>query len=106
MRAIAEVTNAVTRGDLSRKITVDAKGEVKELKYMINTMVDQLDDFTSEVTRVVIGTGVYGKLGGQAFLPGVEGTWRDLTDNINIMAANFTGMPILILCACDLIFFF
>src|SRR6202012_4796976 len=88
---IAEVTTAVARGDLSRKITVDVKGEILELKNTINTMVDQLNAFASEVTRVAREVGTEGKLGGQAQVPGVAGTWKDLTDNVNFMASNLTG---------------
>ena len=90
VRNIAEVTTAVARGDLSRKITVDVKGEILELKNTINTMVDQLNAFASEVTRVAREVGTEGKLGGQAQVPGVAGTWKDLTDNVNVMAANLT----------------
>ncbi len=91
VRNIAEVTTAVARGDLSRKITVDVKGEILELKNTINTMVDQLNAFASEVTRVAREVGTDGKLGGQAMVPGVAGTWKDLTDNVNFMASNLTG---------------
>ncbi len=91
VRNIAEVTTAVARGDLSRKITVDVKGEILELKNTINTMVDQLNAFASEVTRVAREVGTEGKLGGQAAVPGVAGTWKDLTDNVNFMASNLTG---------------
>src|SRR5690606_15245066 len=80
---IAEVTTAVASGDLSKKITVDVKGEILELKNTINTMVDQLNGFASEVTRVAREVGTEGKLGGQAQVPGVGGTWKDLTDNVN-----------------------
>jgi HAMP domain-containing protein/CheY-like chemotaxis protein/predicted transcriptional regulator len=90
VRNIAEVTTAVARGDLSRKITVDVKGEILELKDTINTMVDQLNAFASEVTRVSREVGTEGKLGGQAQVPGVAGTWKDLTDTVNVMAANLT----------------
>ncbi|HVY88861.1 MAG TPA: HAMP domain-containing protein [Hyphomonadaceae bacterium] len=90
VRNIAEVTTAVARGDLSRKITVDVKGEILELKNTINTMVDQLNAFASEVTRVAREVGTEGKLGGQAAVPGVAGTWKDLTDTVNVMAANLT----------------
>jgi HAMP domain-containing protein/CheY-like chemotaxis protein/signal transduction histidine kinase len=90
VRNIAEVTTAVARGDLSRKITVDVKGEILELKNTINTMVDQLNAFAAEVTRVAREVGTDGKLGGQAQVPGVAGTWKDLTDNVNVMAANLT----------------
>jgi HAMP domain-containing protein/signal transduction histidine kinase/CheY-like chemotaxis protein len=91
VRNIAEVTTAVARGDLSKKITVDVKGEILELKNTINVMVDQLNGFASEVTRVAREVGTEGKLGGQAAVPGVAGTWADLTDNVNLMAANLTG---------------
>ena len=91
VRNIAEVTTAVARGDLSRKITVDVKGEILELKNTINTMVDQLNAFAGEVTRVAREVGTEGKLGGQAQVPGVAGTWKDLTDNVNSMAGNLTG---------------
>ena len=91
VRNIAEVTTAVARGDLSRKITVDVKGEILELKNTINTMVDQLNAFASEVTRVAREVGTEGRLGGQATVPGVAGTWKDLTDNVNFMAGNLTA---------------
>jgi HAMP domain-containing protein/signal transduction histidine kinase/CheY-like chemotaxis protein len=91
VRNIAEVTTAVANGDLSRKITVDVQGEILELKNTINTMVDQLRGFASEVTRVAREVGTEGKLGGQAFVPGVAGTWKDLTDSVNGMASNLTG---------------
>ncbi|HKO34945.1 MAG TPA: HAMP domain-containing protein, partial [Pyrinomonadaceae bacterium] len=91
VRNIAEVTTAVANGDLSKKITVDVKGEILELKDTINTMVDQLNAFASEVTRVAREVGTEGKLGGQASVPGVAGTWKDLTDNVNSMASNLTG---------------
>ena len=91
VRNIAQVTTAVARGDLSRKITVDVRGEILELKDTINTMVDQLNAFASEVTRVAREVGTEGKLGGQANVPGVAGTWKDLTDNVNFMASNLTG---------------
>ncbi len=90
VRNIAEVTTAVANGDLSRKITVDAKGEIAELKNTINTMVDQLNSFAAEVTRVAREVGTEGKLGGQADVKGVSGTWKDLTDNVNFMASNLT----------------
>src|SRR5438105_2086368 len=90
VRNIADVTTSVARGDLSRKITVDVKGEILELKDTINTMVDQLSAFSSEVTRVAREVGTEGKLGGQAVVPGVGGTWKDLTDNVNLLAANLT----------------
>src|SRR5580700_2891227 len=91
VRNIAEVTTAVANGDLSRKITVDARGEIQELKNTINTMVDQLNSFASEVTRVAREVGTEGKLGGQAEVPGVAGTWKYLTDSVNSMAGNLTG---------------
>ncbi|MCA1601285.1 MAG: HAMP domain-containing protein, partial [Acidobacteria bacterium] len=91
VRNIAEVTTAVANGDLSKKITVDVKGEILELKNTINTMVDQLNSFASEVTRVAREVGTEGKLGGQADVRGVAGTWKDLTDNVNFMAGNLTG---------------
>ncbi|MBC7486514.1 MAG: HAMP domain-containing protein [Cytophagaceae bacterium] len=91
VRNIAEVTTAVAKGDLSRKITVDVKGEILELKNTINTMVDQLNSFSAEVTRVALEVGTEGKLGGQAQVKGVAGTWKDLTDSVNQMASNLTG---------------
>jgi HAMP domain-containing protein/CheY-like chemotaxis protein/GAF domain-containing protein len=91
VRNIADVTTAVARGDLSRKITVDVRGEILALKDTINTMVDQLGSFASEVTRVAREVGTEGKLGGQAEVRGVAGTWKDLTDNVNFMAANLTS---------------
>jgi len=91
VRNIADVTTAVARGDLSKKITVDVKGEILELKNTINTMVDQLSSFAAEVTRVAREVGTEGKLGGQAEVKGVAGTWKDLTDNVNFMAGNLTG---------------
>src|SRR5271163_2501741 len=90
VRNIAAVTTAVANGDLSKKITVDVKGEILELKNTINTMVDQLNSFASEVTRVAREVGTEGKLGGQANVPGVAGTWKDLTENVNSMASNLT----------------
>jgi HAMP domain-containing protein/two-component sensor histidine kinase/putative methionine-R-sulfoxide reductase with GAF domain len=90
VRNIAEVTTAVARGELNRKITVDVKGEILELKNTINTMVDQLNAFAGEVSRVAREVGTEGKLGGQAAVPGVAGTWKDLTDNVNFMASNLT----------------
>ena len=90
VRNIADVTTAVANGDLSKKITVDAKGEVLELKKTINTMVDQLRSFADEVTRVAREVGTEGKLGGQATVKGISGTWKDLTDNVNFMATNLT----------------
>src|SRR2546422_674373 len=91
VRNIAEVTTAVATGDLSKKITVDVRGEILELKNTINTMVDQLRSFASEVTRVAREAGTEGKLGGQAQVPGVAGTWKDLTDSVNMMAGNLTA---------------
>jgi HAMP domain-containing protein len=91
VRNIAEVTTAVARGELNKKITVDVKGEILELKNTINTMVDQLNSFASEVTRVAREVGTEGKLGGQAQVKGVGGTWKDLTDNVNSMAGNLTA---------------
>ena len=90
VRNIALVTTAVANGDLSQKITVDAKGEILELKDTINAMVEQLRTFAAEVTRVAREVGTEGKLGGQAQVPGVAGTWKDLTDNVNLMASNLT----------------
>ena len=90
VRNIAEVTTAVANGDLSQKITVDARGEILELKDTINTMVDQLRAFAAEVTRVAKEVGTEGKLGGQAEVEGVSGTWRGLTDNVNQLASNLT----------------
>src|SRR5438045_7696511 len=91
VRNIAEVTTAVANGDLSRKITVDAKGEVQELNNTINKMAEQLRSFAGEVTRVAKEVGTDGKLGGQADVKGVSGVWKDLTDNVNFMASNLTG---------------
>jgi CheY-like chemotaxis protein len=91
VRNIADVTIAVANGDLSRKITVDVRGEILQLKEAMNTMVDQLNAFAAEVTRVAREVGTEGKLGGQAVVPGVAGTWKDLTDNVNVMAANLTA---------------
>src|SRR5262249_28925469 len=91
VRNIAQVTTAVARGDLSRKITVDVRGEILELKDTINTMVDQLNAFAGEVTRVAREDGTEGKRGGRAVLPGVAGTWTDLTDSVNFMAGNLTA---------------
>src|SRR5205085_1951726 len=91
VRNIAAVTTAVAGGDLSKKITVDVRGEILELKNNINTMVDQLRSFASEVTRVAREVGTEGKLGGQADVRGVAGTWKDLTDSVNSMASNLTG---------------
>ena len=91
VRNIADVTTAVANGDLSKKITVDVKGEILELKNTINTMVDQLRSFAAEVTRVAREVGTEGKLGGQADVKGVAGTWKDLTDSVNFMAGNLTA---------------
>src|SRR5271163_3243369 len=91
VRAIADVTTAVASGDLSKKVALDVRGEILELKNTINTMVDQLNSFASEVTRVALEVGTEGKLGGQAQVKGVAGTWKDLTDNVNTMAANLTS---------------
>src|SRR5213076_813656 len=91
VRNIADVTKAVAAGDLSKKITVDVKGEILELKATINTMVDQLRAFASEVTRVAREVGTEGILGGQARVEGVSGVWKDLTDNVNSMALNLTS---------------
>src|SRR6185436_12647043 len=91
VRAIALVTTAVANGDLSKKITVEARGEIQTLKDTINAMVDQLRTFAAEVTRVAKEVGTEGKLGGQADVKGVSGTWKDLTDNVNLMASNLTN---------------
>src|SRR5207247_2122798 len=91
VRNIAQVTTGVAKGDLSTKITVDAKGEIQELKNTINTMVDQLKPFAAEVTRVGREVGTEGKLGGQAQVRGVAGTWKDLTESVNSMASNLTN---------------
>src|SRR5437762_8947982 len=91
VRNIAEVTTAGALGDLSKKITVEVKGEILELKNTINTMVDQLRAFASEVTRVAREVGTEGKLGGQANVQGIAGTWKDLTDSVNYMASNLTN---------------
>jgi HAMP domain-containing protein len=91
VRNIAEVTTAVAKGDLSKKITVDVQGEILELKNTINTMVDQLNSFASEVTRVALEVGTEGKLGGQAKVQDVGGTWKDLTESVNQMASNLTA---------------
>src|SRR5207253_1700199 len=91
VRNIADVTIAVANGDLSKKITVDVRGEILQLKEAINTMVDQLRSFASEVTRVAREVGTEGKLGGQAVVPGVAGTWKDLTDSVNAMCGNLTA---------------
>src|SRR5437868_5105152 len=91
VRNIAEVTTAVAKGDLSKKITAEARGEILELKSTINTLVDQLNAFAGEVVRVAREVGTDGKLGGQAAVPGVAGVWKDLTDNVNQLAANLTG---------------
>src|SRR3989449_3617340 len=91
VRNIAEVTTAVEQGDLSKKITVQVQGEILELKNTINTMVDQLRGFASEVTRVAHQVGTEGNLGGQAQVSGVAGIWKELTDNVNQLAANLTA---------------
>src|SRR3569623_1309600 len=91
VRNIAEVATAVAQGDLSKKITVTVSGEILQLKDTLNTMVDQLNSFASEVTRVAREVGTEGKLGGQAQVPEVAGTWKDLTDNVNFMASNLTA---------------
>src|SRR5256886_10259043 len=91
VRNIADVTIAVANGDLSKKITADVRGEFLQLKDTINTMVDQLRSFAAEVTRVAREVGTDGKLGGQAVVPGVAGTWKDLTDSVNAMASNLTS---------------
>src|SRR5262249_37110933 len=91
VRNIAQVTTAVARGGLSGKLTVEVRGEIRELKDTFNTMVDQLNSFASEVTRVAREVGTEGKLGGQAQVPGVGGTWKDLTDSVNFMASNLTA---------------
>ena len=90
VRNIAQVTTAVAQGDLTQKITVEASGEISELKDTINTMVEQLSTFASEVTRVATEVGGKGKLGAQAEVPGVSGSWKDLTDNVNMLANNLT----------------
>src|SRR5205814_1973510 len=91
VRNIADVTKAVAAGDLSKKITVDVKGEISDRKSTVNAMVDELGSFASEATRVAREVGTEGKLGGQADVPGVAGTWKDLTDSVNFMASNLTG---------------
>src|SRR5436190_2196626 len=91
VRGIAQVATAVAQGDLSQKIAVDARGEILELKSTVNTMVDQLSSFAVEVTRVAREVGIEGKLGGQAAVPNVSGTWRDLTENVNELAGNLTA---------------
>src|SRR5260370_10857923 len=90
VRNIGEVTIAVANGYLSKKIPVDVRGEILQLKETINTMVEQLRSFAAEVTRVAREVGTEGRLGGQAVVPGVAGTWKDLTDNVNLLAANLT----------------
>src|SRR3569833_1423880 len=92
VRNIAEVATAIAGGDLSRKITVDVRGEILLLKETLNTMVEQLRSFAAEVTRVAREVGTEGKLGGQAVVPGVDGTWKDLTDSVNSMAVNLSGL--------------
>jgi HAMP domain-containing protein len=91
VRSIAEVTKAVASGDLSKKIDVETRGEILDLKNTVNNMVDQLNVFSAEVTRVAREVGADGKLGGQAVVPSVGGTWKDLTDNVNMMAGNLTS---------------
>src|SRR5207244_11455231 len=90
VRNIAAVTTAVATGDLTKKITVDVRGEILELKNTVNTMVDQLSSFADEVTRVAREVGMEGKLGGQASVKGASGTWKDLTDNVTVLASNLT----------------
>src|SRR3569623_158134 len=90
VRNIADVTTAVANGDLSKKVTVDVRGEISELKNTINTLVDQLSSFADEVTRVAREGGTEGKLGGQAEVKGVSGVWKDLTENVNTLAGNLT----------------
>ena len=91
VRNIAEVATAIATGDLSKKITVDVRGEILQLKETLNTMVEQLRSFAAEVTRVAREVGSEGRLGGQANVPGVAGTWKDLTDSVNAMAGNLTA---------------
>ncbi len=91
VRNIAEVATAIANGDLSKKITVDVRGEILQLKETLNTMVEQLRSFAAEVTRVAREVGSEGRLGGQANVPGVAGTWKDLTDSVNAMAGNLTA---------------
>ena len=91
VRNIAEVTKAVASGDLSKTVAIDVKGEILDLKNTINTMVEQLNSFAFEVTRVAREVGTEGKLGGQAEVKGVAGTWKDLTDSVNMMASNLTN---------------
>ncbi|KAG0041445.1 hypothetical protein BGZ90_009861, partial [Linnemannia elongata] len=91
VRDIASVSKAVAKGDLSKKISVEVKGEMMDLKHTINTMVDQLQEFATEVSRVAREVGTEGRLGGQAEVKGVDGTWKELTDNVNTMAANLTA---------------
>jgi HAMP domain-containing protein len=91
LRDMSKVATAIASGDLNQKITVQARGEILQIKNVINTMVDQLGSFASEVTRVAKEVGSDGKLGGQADVPGVAGTWKDLTDNVNAMAGNLTS---------------
>src|SRR5688500_19489024 len=91
VRNMADVTTALAKGDLSKKISVDVKGEILELKNTINTMVDQLNSFSSEVTRVALEVGTEGKLGGQAQVKGVAGTWKNLTDSVNQMGSDVTS---------------
>src|SRR5204862_660859 len=91
LRDVSAVATAIAKGDLTRKITVDVRGEILQIKDVINTMVDQLSSFASEVTRVAREVGTDGKLGGQAIVKGVAGTWKDLTDSVNFMAGNLTA---------------
>src|SRR6202012_1637414 len=91
LRDVSKVATAIANGDITQKITVDARGEILQIKNVTNTMVDQLSSFASEVTRVAREVGTEGKLGGQAKVEGVSGTWKDLTDNVNLMAGNLTG---------------
>jgi methyl-accepting chemotaxis protein len=92
LRDVSKVATAIAGGDLTRKITVDVRGEILQIKDVINTMVDQLSSFAAEVTRVAREVGTEGRLGGQAQVKGVSGTWKDLTDNVNSMAGNLTGL--------------
>src|SRR5262249_4830530 len=91
LRDMSKVATAIASGDLTQKITVDVRGEILQIKNVINTMVDQLSSFASEVTRVAREVGTEGKLGGQAHVQGVAGTWKDLTDSVNFMASNLTA---------------
>src|SRR5437867_1812712 len=91
LRDVSKVATAIASGDLTQKITVDVRGEILQIKYVINTMVDQLSSFAAEVTRVAREVGTEGRLGGQADVKGVAGTWKDLTDSVNVMAGNLTA---------------